>query len=154
MKNVDANSFEAIPNSNYARDKNHIYYPIEMPCIDYTDCGVCWCATYVLERANPNSFEYLGNEYAKDGKSVFFRGHLINEADGESFEIIEGREFFYFAKDKNHVYKHDDVFREADAKTFYFDKDDERNKSKTIVGDKDNEWEYQPPDKLIKLKKE
>ena len=153
MKNVDANSFEVIPNSNYARDKNNVYYPIEIPCIDYSDCGVCYCGKYVLENTNPNTFKYLGKDYAIDKNLVFFRGRKLNNADGETFEIIKGGEFFYFAKDKSHVYKHDKIFEEADAKTFYFDKKDERNKTKTIVGDKNHEWEYQAPDKLIKLKK-
>jgi len=153
MKNIDVNSFEVIPNSNYAKDKNKIYYPIAIPCIDYSDCGVCWCAKYVLENAKSSTFEYLGNEYARDGKSVFFRGRLIKDADGETFQVVDGGYAFYFAKDKNYVFKHDEIFEEAEAKSFYYNKEDERNKTKTIVGDKNNEWEYHAPDKLIKLQK-
>ena len=153
MKNVDANSFEVIPNSNYAKDKNKVYYPIEIPCIDFSDCGVCYCGKYVIENANPKTFEYLGKDYARDGRLVFFRGQKLNKADGETFMVIEDLDLSSFAKDKNHVFIFDEIFEEPDAKTFYYDKDDERNKTKTIIGDKDYEWEYQPINKWKKFKK-
>lgn len=153
MKNVDVNTFQVIPRANYAKDKNFVYYPISLSCIDYFDCGVCYCDEYVIKNANPNSFKYLGKDYATDEDLVFFRGKLLKEADGKTFEVIEGGgPYSCFAKDKNHVYKREEIFPVADAASFYVDKDDPRNIFKIIIGDKDHEWEFQPPDKFIILK--
>jgi hypothetical protein len=158
LKNVDIKSFKVLPGTKYAKDTNHVYYPIETNCIDYTDCGVCYFSKIILENANPDSFQYLGKEYATDGKLVFFRGQLLQGADGATFKVIDGPEYFYFATDKYHVYKHDKIFYDADPSTFYYDKTDPRNKvseydNKYIIGDKNNEWEYIPPDQIKKIDK-
>ncbi|MEM9821373.1 MAG: DKNYY domain-containing protein [Bacteroidota bacterium] len=152
MKNVDANSFAVIPNSNYAKDKYNIYYPIEVPCIDYLDCGVCFCHIYVLKGSHLPTFEYLGKFYAKDKNTVFYRGTRLDRADSETFQLIEEGDYFYFAKDKNHVYLHDEIVEELDAASFYYDIQEKNHRSKSIVGDKNGEWEFQAPDKLTKLK--
>src|SRR5690554_7685528 len=49
-------------------------YPLEQPCIDYVDCGVCYYGKIIMESANPERFKYLEKEYATDGKNVYFRG--------------------------------------------------------------------------------
>ena len=64
MEGVDASTFKVWAGSQYAKDKNKVYYPIEIPCIDYTDCGVCFCGKYTVEGANPETFTYLGKDYA------------------------------------------------------------------------------------------
>jgi hypothetical protein len=158
LKNIDTKSFKVLPGTQYAKDANHVYYPIETNCIDYTDCGVCYYSKIILENANPASFEYLGKDYATDGKLVFFRGQLLQGADGATFKVIDGPEYFYFATDKNHVYKHDKIFNDADPATFYYDKTDPRNRvseydNKYIIGDKNNKWEYIPPDQIKKIAK-
>jgi hypothetical protein len=158
LKELDLESFKVLAGTKYAKDKKHVYYPIEVSCVDYADCGVCYYAKIIVENANPSTFKYLGKEYATDGKNVYFRAELIKRADGKTFKIIDGPEFFYFATDKNNVYKHNSVFKNADPSTFYFDKDDKRtiNKEyehKYIIGDKDNEWMYIPPDSIKKVKK-
>lgn len=111
-----------------------------------------------MDSANPASFRYLGKDYATDGRLVFFRGQLLQGADGVTFKVIEGPEYFYFAIDRFHVYKHDKVFSDADAATFYYDKTDPRNKvsefdNRFIIGDKNNEWEYIPPHQINKIEK-
>lgn len=152
LKGIDVETFEVLAETKYAKDKKQVYYPIDIPCIDYRDCGVCFYGNILVETANPATFQYLGNAYAKDGQKVYFRGELIKDADGETFKVIAGPKLFFFAKDKNHVFKKDKIFAEADAESFYYHKNDKRNKTKTIIGDKNNEWEFQAPNKIMKLK--
>src|SRR5690554_1381899 len=133
-------------------------YPLEQPCIDYVDCGVCYYGKIIMESANPERFKYLEKEYATDGKNVYFRGELITDADGETFKVINGPEFFFFAVDKNNVYKHKWIFKDADSGTFYFDATDDRNiineyEYKFIIGDKSKEWEFIPPNTINEIKK-
>ena len=156
LKDIDTKTFKVLAGTQYAKDKNNVYYPIEIPCIDFIDCGVCFYGRVVVEGANPIEFRYLGKDYVTDGKLVFFRGKLLKDADGTTFQVIEGPEYFYFATDKNRVYKHDEIFRDADPATFYYDKTDPRNRirefdKKYIIGDKNNKWEFTPPDKITKI---
>lgn len=157
LENIDIQTFEVLPGTKYARDKNHIYYPLVIPCIDYTDCGVCFYGEVIIKDANPKTFKYLGNEYAVDRRKAYFRGEQIPNADGLTFKVIKGPEFFYFAVDSNNVYRHNQVFIEADPLTFYYDSTDERNTpelgQRIIVGDKDHEWQYCPPTTIEEIEK-
>jgi len=116
LKGIDIETFVVLAGTSYAKDKSNVYYPISVDCIDYEDCGVCYFSKIVIERANPENFKYLGKEYATDGKNVYFRGELIPDADGETFKVINGPEFFFFATDKNYVFKHNEKFGIADSK--------------------------------------
>lgn len=156
LKNIDVKTFQVLPGTEYAKDKNNVYFPLETICIDYKDCGVCYFDQIIIEGANPKTFRYLGKEYATDDNLVFFRGVRLNGADGKTFKVIEGPEYFYFATDKNQVYKHNQVFSKADPSTFYYNKNDPRNKTsksgeKLIIGDKNSEWEFIPPDQIREL---
>ena len=158
LKNIEVKTFKVLTGTKYAKDTNHVYYPLEIICIDYTDCGVCYYANVIIEGANPAFFQYLDKDYATDGRLVFFRGELLKGADGATFKVIDGPQYFYFAIDKYHVYKHDKVFNDADPVTFYYDQADTRNKvaeydNRYIIGDKNNEWEYIPPDQIKKVDK-
>ncbi len=158
LKELDLETFKVLTGTKYAKDKNHVYYPLVISCDDNIDCGVCYYAKIIVENASSETFKYLGKEYATDVENVYFRGELIKEADGITFKVIDGPEFFYFATDKNNVYKHDSVFEKADPSTFYYDKDDKRTidkefEHKYIIGDKNNEWVYVPPDSIKKVKK-
>jgi len=158
LKNVDTRTFKVLPGTNFAKDTNHVYYPVEIICVDYSDCGVCYYSNIMLDSANPLSFRYLGKDYATDGKLVFFRGRLLQGADGATFKVIDGPAYFYFATDKNHVYRHDNIFTEADPATFYYDKKDKRNieseyGGRYIIGDRSNEWEYIPPGQIKKIER-
>ena len=156
LKNIDIKTFQVLAGTKYAKDKNNVYYPLEIRCIDYIDCGVCYYGRIIVEGANPLDFRYLCKDYATDGKLVFFRGELLKSADGKTFKVINGPEYFFFATDKNQVYKHDKIFRDADPSTFYYDKTDPRNRvsefdNRYIIGDKNNKWEFIPPDKIKKI---
>jgi len=156
LKNIDTKTFQVLAGTQYAKDKNNVYYPLEIPCIDVIDCGVCFYGRVIVEDANPLDFRYLDKGYATDGKLVFFRGELLKDADGVTFKVIEGPEYFFFATDKNKVYKQNKVFRDADPSTFYYDVTDPRNRiseydNRYIIGDKNNKWEFIPPDKIKKI---
>lgn len=153
MEGVDMDSFCAIPNSKYAKDKEYVYYPLSIICFSGLSCGRCFCEDYIIDSASPNTFQYLGNGYAKDGEKVFFRGEIIKEADGNSFKVIEGGENFYFGVDKKFVYSYSKVFPEADAETFYYEKYDPKTEYIMIIGDKYNKWKYFPPSTFVKVNK-
>jgi hypothetical protein len=151
LKDIDAGSFTVCPGTKYAKDLHHVYYPLEIVCVDGEDCGVCYYAKIIVDSALPASFRYLAKDYATDGRHVFFRGELIQYADGSTFSVIEGPQYLFFAADKDHVYRYGSVFAEADAASFYFHAADARNDTGThkyIIGDKDHEWEYIPPDQI------
>ena len=149
LMGVDAQSFKVLPGTSYAKDRNHVYYPLVVPCIDYSDCGVCFYGEIIIKSANPETFEYLDKEYAVSGRNTYFRGELIPQADGKTFRVVDGPEQFYFAVDTNYVYIYDRIFKEADPSTFYYDKNDKRNTTdllmeKYIIGDKNHKWQYSP----------
>lgn len=158
LQGIDIKTFKVLAGSQYAKDSYHVYFPIEIHCMEYVDCGVCYYGKFIVERANPKTFKYLGKEYGTDGHNVYFRGKLIQNADGQTFKVIDGPEYFYFATDKSNVYKHDKIFEKADPRTFYFDKNDSRTidkefEHKYVIGDENNEWLYTPPYTIEKIKK-
>ena len=158
LNDIDVKTFKVLAGTKFAKDINHIYYPLAEHCIDYMDCGVCYYAKIVVENAKPSTFRYLGKEYATDGDNVYFRGELLQGADGATFKVIDGPEFFFFATDKQHVYRHDQVFSGADPATFHLAKDDPRNDfsqygSKYIIADKNKVWEYAPPIQIKEISK-
>jgi hypothetical protein len=155
LKGVDIQSFKVCAGTKYAKDDNNVYYPIEIFCIDYTDCGVCYFSKYIIEGANSLTFRYLTKDYATDGKNVYFRGKLMQHADGATFKVIQGPEFFYFATDKLNVYKHNEVFTGADPTTFYYDISNPINiekEHKYIIADKNKKWEFIPPNSINEIK--
>ena len=159
LNNIDIGSFRVLAGTKYARDKKHIYYPIEITCIDYEDCGVCYYEKYIVKNAIPETFRYLGKEYSTDGQNIYFRGELIPGADGKTFKVINGPEYFFFGTDKNHVYNHNNKFKNADPLTFYYDRNDSRNVCsefdiKYVIGDKNKEWLFIPPKTIKEIEKE
>lgn len=151
LKKVDALTFQVCSKTEYARDKNHVYYPIQVLCIESLDCGGgCYLVKYILEDADPRTFQYLDKDYAKDKKTVFFRGKKIIGADPKTFTVIKGPTYFYFAKDNKNVFKHGSIFKNADVATFTYASCVVDNTY--IIKDKNNTWEYNPPDSIRKLK--
>lgn len=74
LKDVDPESFEVCKNSDYARDKNHVYYPIWVKCYDGETWGICEYVEYIVKGASPKSFKYIGKEYGVDGYTMYYRG--------------------------------------------------------------------------------
>lgn len=155
LSGVDVETFKVLPGSKYAKDKNHVYFPLVINCVDYDECGVCYFAETIIQLANPLTFKILGKDYSTDGTFAYFRGRQIYGANGATFDIIEGPDNFYFAKDNENVFRYGEIFKGADPQTFYFDKNDIRDESngvkKYIIGDKNGKWEYSPPDSVKRI---
>lgn len=81
LEGVDAESFEVCENSNYARDKYHVYYPI---LETYRETET-WCASrydeYLVEGASPKSFKVLGDCYGIDGYTMYRMGKKVKWDD-------------------------------------------------------------------------
>ena len=83
LKGVDANTFEAEQNSDYAKDKNHVYYPLQVRCEDWLkdDEEGCYNSCYFMEHlikgADPKTFKYLGDGYAVDRRHMYDEGREI-----------------------------------------------------------------------------
>jgi len=117
---VDLATFEVLAGTQYARDIHRVYYPTSIICFCGEELSVCVCVEYVVEKADPRTFRYLGKEYATDGRYVFFQGEMIPDADGKSVEIIEGPESLYAIKDQTHVFLYAKPLENADAGSFEF----------------------------------
>lgn len=100
LEGIDVASFEVLAGTKYARDKNHLYYPLEMICVCGGKVSNCHCTEYLVSDANPAAFVYLGDDYGRDDSTVYFRGKPIPDTDVTSFEL----DSFYSAHDKNKQY--------------------------------------------------
>ncbi|WP_028979849.1 DKNYY domain-containing protein [Sporocytophaga myxococcoides] len=155
MKGADTASFEVYLGTEYARDKNKVYYPIQINCQEGRDYGVCYCTDYIVKNADPGTFNYLGNEFGSDKNFAFYSGIIIKHSDGQSFRIFNESEYLPFAVDKNNVYVREQIFEKADPKTFHYDYANPLNDTITqnfIFKDKNHIWKFNPPNQIIELK--
>ena len=90
----DAQSFEALT-EHYAKDKNHVYY-----CDTYRSSQDYFTTKrnriQIIERAEPSTFKYLKDGYARDKANMFFEGAFFAVKDIDSFQILD----YSFAKDR------------------------------------------------------
>jgi len=77
LKGVDAESFTACKNSKYAKDKNHVYFPIVEIAVDAETWGGGILKEYIVDGASPNSFKYLGDDYGVDGYTMYRMGEKV-----------------------------------------------------------------------------
>ena len=77
MNGVDANSFQVNSESEYAKDKKNVYYPLNIECYDGDSTGGCEIIEYVIKGADPNTFKYLGDGYGVDRRHMYFEGIRI-----------------------------------------------------------------------------
>ncbi|MDR0793730.1 MAG: DKNYY domain-containing protein [Chitinophagaceae bacterium] len=129
-------------NWSYWKDKNKVY--IETKEVSGADAATArvagdyylldtskvfyWDFTNVLQLPlDPNSFELIGEDYAKDAKSVFYRGKSIDGAHAPTFHIVgitDKKDPNYnankiWAADKNRVYDNwGRVLEGADVNTY------------------------------------
>jgi len=79
IKNADVKTFLICKNSYYSKDKNHVYYSIEMfddimeDVVAYTESDA-----RVVCNADPNTFTYLGEGFAVDNINMDFMGEPID----------------------------------------------------------------------------
>ena len=77
LKYVDVESFMVCMNSAYAKDKNHVYYPIVEICIDAETWGGSYFKEYVVDGVSPKSFKFIGDDYGIDGYSMYRAGEKV-----------------------------------------------------------------------------
>ena len=78
LKGVDVKSFKVCKNTGYAKDIQRVYYPLKIVCEDAEDGGGCYFEEYIIEKANPVSFKYIGDRYATDGEKLFYEGREVD----------------------------------------------------------------------------
>jgi len=67
------------------------------------DDGNVYFYNQLVYAADPETFEVLDFDYAKDKNYVFYDGRVINQVDPETFEVIG----YIMGKDKRGVYTYD-----------------------------------------------
>ncbi|MBI1306385.1 MAG: hypothetical protein GC181_07205 [Bacteroidetes bacterium] len=69
--NVDVESFEVWPGTNYARDKKRVYYPETFICRCGDQCGTCYNSDPEIKGADPVSFKCVAADSAVDKNSYY-----------------------------------------------------------------------------------
>ena len=96
LREADPGSFTALETnqelySSVGADKEHVYWQ---------DHSLPWL--------QPAAAIYLGGDYTKDAKHVYFRDQLISGADAASFQSVKHSEYntavYYYGQDKHTVY--------------------------------------------------
>lgn len=84
IESADFETFKVLSNSNYAVDKNKVYY-----------------MTRPIKNANPKTFSIINTDgYTKDDKKVFLDWDEIIFANPMSFELLT----FPYSKDKTNIF--------------------------------------------------
>lgn len=94
---ADLQTFQVLK-GRYAKDLNYVY-----------------CNENKLEWANPKTIQNFDpeGEYIKDDKNVYFRWDIIKWVDVQTFQILQRP----VSKDKNHVYRKNEIFNSRFAGT-------------------------------------
>jgi hypothetical protein len=77
---VDKGSLLVSRSSDYAKDKNHVYYPLIVDYLgnddpnDFTTVAAVRVVKCVIEDADPASFKVIGNGYAVDSNRMYYKG--------------------------------------------------------------------------------
>ena len=80
MQNIDFDTFQVWPESNYARDSTNVYYPLEVVQLTVNDTTLTHCRRYVVEGVQrPYKFRYLRLGYGTDNLNVFYKGVLVED---------------------------------------------------------------------------
>ena len=92
--------------SFYAKDKDGVFYEGNK-----------------LAEANAYSFQVLGNIYGKDNKNAFYEEQKLEGVDVNSLVLLKPSQinnayWYFYVKDKNHVYHQGQKIQEANADTF------------------------------------
>lgn len=78
LTDVDISTFEVCKGSGgYAKDKNRVYYPIVVTCVDGYEYSGCYFEEYVITGADPDTFKYLGDGYAVDRNNMYRYGEIV-----------------------------------------------------------------------------
>ncbi len=99
VKNADKESFKILKKTEYAKDKNRVYY-----------------RGLEIRNADSKSFVYIDDYYSKDINHVFLRDKELTSIDPLTFEIIK----WEWSKDKNDIYSHNKGIGVKDIDSFQF----------------------------------
>ena len=110
LTGVDVASFEVNINKDktpYARDKNNVYFPANNNhggsevFFEGEDCdGVIYSGDLSIKGADPQTFQYIGNNYALDKTNIYFEGRVVQQADLQTFKVLG----YGYAIDKENMY--------------------------------------------------
>ena len=89
IDNIDILSFEICEGTFYARDKNHVYYPTLITCVDGYEFGGCFTECYTIQNADPQKFKYIRDGYAVSGNHMFYDGEEIKWRDDVLIDTID-----------------------------------------------------------------
>ncbi len=88
---ADIETFCVCKGSEYAKDKNHIYYPQNIVCYDgvkeneetgeYEGFGGSMAKKIILKGAKPSQFKYIGNGFAVSVNRMYHNGEVIEWND-------------------------------------------------------------------------
>lgn len=65
LKEADMSTFRVCKGSQYAKDKNHVYYPLAIVCFDGIDRSWTRVSNYIIDSADPTTFKYIGNTFSE-----------------------------------------------------------------------------------------
>jgi hypothetical protein len=103
--NVDAASFKAL-SEEYTKDKERVYYKWISP-------GRFWVVE--LPEADPNSFESVAFNLAKDHKHVWWYGDVLEGLDPQTLQVVNSS---FVWKDSDSVWYQHEQIADADPKSF------------------------------------
>lgn len=111
---LDPNTFEVLYHSTppyypeaYVKDKDNVFMVEKI--------------VSVIEEADPETFTALSDtylRYAKDKDHVFMWGEVMEEADPDSYEIVDTYGVWHYSKDNNYIYYGNTIIPGADPNTF------------------------------------
>ena len=92
VKGADPQTFRRIPETNYARDKNTLYYYFG----DVKNLG----------KINEKDFKVLDNNLVKNGNEMYYLGEKVNIKNPEKFEPIKisDDKYILYGKDDENIY--------------------------------------------------
>lgn len=79
IKDADPNSFVVCKGSFYAKDKNHVYYPIGMFDLELEDTvgPPVVSDVFIIKDADPETFFVMDEGFALDKNHMYFMGEII-----------------------------------------------------------------------------
>lgn len=98
-KEADIASFEVAKGDYYCYDKDHVYIPFEYLPHEFNSRYQKDNQLWVVEKANPETFEKIDFRWSKDDRHYFFY-YRPAAIDYPTFEVLNEN----FAKDKNRIY--------------------------------------------------
>jgi hypothetical protein len=89
-------------------------YSVSGNTVTFKRCSENGCITTTVAEAEPQSFEALRGDYAKDRHHVYFSGAPVREADPQSFKVLSDT----YAKDNARAYFENKPIPGSDSRSF------------------------------------